>query len=690
MPLSVSSLHIYPIKSSAGLNLQQTQVSDLGFDFDRRFVVSDLQGQFITGRTSPALCLIEVKLHSNGIELIAPNMPPLSLKYESFSEKYQKVNVWGDIIKGQYCSDKASQWFSQYLQRKCVLLFFGNDSKREKYTHTEKEKSLAFADGYPLLLISQGALNDLNSRLEACDAQKVSMPHFRPNIVVDFDSLQEEVRLKHNYLTSNNLDKSNHYSTYIEDSWQHIRIGEIEFKVSKPCERCIFTTVDPITALKNEHKQPLKALQQYRKTLSGEVIFGQNLVPLTQGEIFIDDKVSIISKKTPPIFIDVMASNNRFKSQEEALQMLTCHKIIDETHDVKTFIFNLTSPRSYLAGQHITFSIKINGQEKMCCYTLSSSPTAKDYISITIKRLPDGLVSNYFHDKFKIGDQIRSKAPSGSFHLPEVIPKKVLFISAGSGITPMLSMLRFMVNSRQQSRHTKHLNEEVVFLHSAKKDQDLIAKNEIDSLISQHGNGKVIYAFTQQNKTSLLKSPTLNIETGRVSQTLLSQISHIAQFEVFVCGPSEFRKSVQQSLQSLGLERSQYHYESFGKRKVTSSAPEIKDEKPKIKTELETNNSTRFSKPKKTSITFEKWHKTIEINSKDLNEKETILEQGENASLILPYSCRAGMCGNCRAKLTKGQVKQLTNDGLSREEQSQGYILCCSAIAQGDISVLHD
>ncbi|MGB0936212.1 MAG: MOSC N-terminal beta barrel domain-containing protein [Colwellia sp.] len=693
MSLSVSSLHIYPIKSSAGISLSQAKVSKLGLAFDRRFVVSDLNGQFITGRTAPALCLIQVAVHHNGIELNAPNMPSLHLTYESFSQKYQQVSVWGDLIQGQYCNDEASKWFSRYLQRPCVLLFFGVNSQRNKYTNTEKEKSLAFADGYPLLLISKGALRDLNNRLIKDSAQEVSMAHFRPNIVVDFSSLHEETSLMQNYLVPPGKEMNSQYSRYIEDNWQHIRIGDVEFKVSKPCERCIFTTVDPTTSLKNEKRQPLKALQQYRKTLSGEVIFGQNLVPLTQGEIFIGDEVSIVSKKTPPIFIDVMPSENRLKNQEEARQMLTCNKIIDETHDVKTFIFNLTSPRSYLAGQHINFSININGQEKMCCYTLSSSPTTKDYISITIKRLPGGVVSNYFHDKFKVGDQIRAKAPSGNFHLPDDLPKKVLFISAGSGVTPMLSMLRFIVSSQQKTQQKSGFGEEILFLHSAKTDQDLIAKNEVDTLLTQHGNGKAIYAFTQQNHSSLIKSSTLEVEIGRIKQALLAKIKNISQFEVFVCGPSEFRKSIQQSLQTLGLTKNQYHYESFGERKISAPAPAVEIEKPLNESTTNPPNVAQDSsvtKPKSKRITFEKWQKTVEINAKDNNFEETILEQGEDASLILPYSCRAGMCGNCRAKLIKGEVKQLSTDGLSKDEIAQGYILCCSAIAQGEISVLHD
>ena len=122
---TVSRLHIYPIKSTAGLTLASSAVDELGLAFDRRFVVSDNAGQFITGRVEPKLCLIQTKLIAHGIELSAVNMPTLTLLYKDFSPQYQNVTVWGDEIAGQCCSTKANAWFSDYLQRPCLLLFFG-------------------------------------------------------------------------------------------------------------------------------------------------------------------------------------------------------------------------------------------------------------------------------------------------------------------------------------------------------------------------------------------------------------------------------------------------------------------------------------------------------------------------------------------------------------------------------------
>jgi uncharacterized protein YcbX/ferredoxin len=276
--VTVSNLYIYPIKSTMGISLPQASIDELGLAFDRRFVISDNSGQFISARTEPTLCLVKTLLTDNGITLSAPAMPTLFLVYENFSEQYKNVNVWDDEIAGQLCSTKANSWFSDYLQRPCQLLYFGRASSRVRKANTDNARRIAFADGYPLLLISQASLDDLNQRLLANNQKTVSMANFRPNIVVD------------NCLP------------FAEDGWQYIRIGEIEFKVSKPCERCILTTVNPENGIKDAKQQPLSTLKTYRQANSGEVLFGQNLIPLTSGRINKGDKLTVSQSQQPPIF----------------------------------------------------------------------------------------------------------------------------------------------------------------------------------------------------------------------------------------------------------------------------------------------------------------------------------------------------------------------------------------------------
>ena len=284
----VSSIHIYPIKSTAGISLPNSKVEELGLAFDRRFIVCDPSGQFITARTEPKLCLVQTTMTEQGVALSAPNMEMLTLSYQEFTDQYHKVMVWGDEVNGQFCSQKANNWFSDYLQRPCELLYFGKNSHRERKPNTDNARKIAFADGYPILLISKASLNDLNKRLLANSSnnspQDISMAQFRPNIVVD-DCLP-----------------------FAEDSWQHIRIGEVEFKVSKPCERCIFTTVNPSNGEKHPQQQPLKILKSFRQDHNGEVLFGQNLIALNKGTISQGDTLTVLNTQKPPTFISPQAT----------------------------------------------------------------------------------------------------------------------------------------------------------------------------------------------------------------------------------------------------------------------------------------------------------------------------------------------------------------------------------------------
>ncbi|MBL4823534.1 MAG: YcbX family protein [Colwellia sp.] len=306
MPVvTVNNLYIYPIKSTMGISLSDANIDALGLAFDRRFVISDSSGQFITARTEPTLCLVATTLTEQGIILSAPNMPTLTLSYKNFSNQYQNVTVWGDEIAAQPCPTAANAWFSDYLQRPCQLLYFGQASSRVKKSNSDKARELAFADGYPLLLISQASLDDLNQRLVANNQKTVSMAQFRPNIVV------------------------NNCLPFAEDGWQYIRIGDLEFKVSKPCERCIFTTVNPDSGIKDAQQQPLSTLKTYRQTSNGAVLFGQNLIPLTTGHIKQGDKLTVSKSQQAPIFnqpnsTSVTATSN--KKKKVNIHFATWHK----------------------------------------------------------------------------------------------------------------------------------------------------------------------------------------------------------------------------------------------------------------------------------------------------------------------------------------------------------------------------
>ncbi|NQY64335.1 MAG: MOSC domain-containing protein [Alteromonadaceae bacterium] len=687
--INLAQINIYPIKSSAGIQLSSSWVDEYGLSFDRRFVVTDNRGQFITARTEPTLCLVQANITATGLKLTAPNMPVLSIDYRTFGQSYQNVSVWKDTISAQHCQASYDLWFSEYLNKPCQLLFFGDGSKR---LVKDKTSQVAFADAYPLLLISESSLADLNQR----SSISIEMSRFRPNVV------------------------ASGCQAFAEDTWKHIRIGEVEFEVTNPCSRCILTTVDPLTGQKDPGLEPLASLKTYRKVASGDVMFGQNLVPLNQGQIKANDPIVVLDRKEPPFFVskkvvqkkvidnaaikdsahpaDILLqtnvrqtnllSNKLVKYPEQFT--LQCQKIIIETLDVKTFIFKNELPNTfaqqtginkitYLAGQHLPIILKINGKNVSGVYTLSSSPTRPEMLSITVKRIPDGRVSVYLHDHFKVGDVLQAKPPAGNFHQPQsnesnkpnksnesTNSSKVLLLSAGSGITPMLAMLKAMSDQA--------IDNNLTFFHSAKSEQDIIALDEVSALAKQHGNCQILYTLTRG------ASPQWQDYQGHLSGRMLKNIPDLVQREVYVCGPAGFRNSAKQLLLALGLPEEQYHFESFGYRKSPDTLNKSVDE-----SEDSNATVTQAIPNKKVSISFKSWGKDHQGNNQDY-----LLEQGENAGLILNYSCRAGMCGSCKVKLISGQVIQLDDDGLSDCEKKEGYILACSAIPQTDVVISKD
>lgn len=259
-------------------------------------------------------------------------------------------------------------------------------------------------------------------------------------------------------------------------------------------------------------------------------------------------------------------------------------------------------------------------------------------------------MSNFLHDTFNVGDTITCQQPGGEFHIDIENPSPILMLSAGSGITPMLSMLKAHTDLA-----TKH---DIVFFHSAHTDKDLIAYDEIKALARQHGSVRLDFTLTKQ------APPSWTDFQGRINASMLAKIPRLLERNVYVCGPEAFRDAAKALLLAQGLPESQFFYESFGLRQ----APQTQEP---------------TTTPKKdVSIYFKSWDKEVVGNNKD-----TLLEIGEEAGMILPFSCRAGMCASCKMKLVDGEVEVISNDGLTDFEQEKGYILSCSCIAKTNVTL---
>lgn len=262
----LSAIHVFPVKSCAGHAPADARVEARGLAGDRRFVIVDPNGTFVTGRQEPRLTRVVPEPTAAGIRLHADGRAPLDVIAPAGNAERLAVTVWDDRIDAAVCDPAADAWLSDHLGRPVRLAYMDDYAPRAVSLECGREGDVvSFADGYPLLLISQAALDALNAKL----ATPVPMTRFRPNLVVDGTA------------------------PHAEDGWQRIRIGAVEFDVVKPCVRCVFTTVDGTRGVYDASGEPLRTLKTYRRSPKG-ITFGQNLIPRGTGEIRVGDPVVVL------------------------------------------------------------------------------------------------------------------------------------------------------------------------------------------------------------------------------------------------------------------------------------------------------------------------------------------------------------------------------------------------------------
>lgn len=263
MTITLSAIYRYPLKSCRAQALPRSLLTMRGLQYDREWMVATAEGKYITGRTEPRLLLIDAEPTADGLWLKAPNCVDLFVPLGNFTETHI-ADVWENEFLARRGALDADAWLSAYLGQQVRLMWTGPESHRRVKRHPEIP--LGFADTYPLLLIGEGSLRELNSRI----GREMSMLRFRPNLVIA------------------------NTEPFVEDTWQRIRIGDVEFQLGKACERCIMTTLDPETAAKTPDSEPLRSLAKFRK-IDGAVVFGQNLLPLGEGELKQGMAVEVLS-----------------------------------------------------------------------------------------------------------------------------------------------------------------------------------------------------------------------------------------------------------------------------------------------------------------------------------------------------------------------------------------------------------
>jgi uncharacterized protein YcbX len=263
--IELSSMTYYPIKACRGFDVTESFVERMGLEHDRRMMVVTPKGKFLTQREHPKLALITPTLSGDSITLSAPNVESLQVEIQK-SGIAMPVSIWNS--QGVSAIDQGNavaEWLSDWLGAAVRLVHMDERFKRKlspEYAVSDADHT-GFADGYPILVISEESLSDLNSRLDS----PVPMNRFRPNMVVKG------------------------CEPFAEDAWKRIRIGGIEMAIVKPCPRCVVTTIDKDSLEKN--KEPLKTLNTYRKQQGG-AMFGMNVIPLGEGEIKVGMGVEVI------------------------------------------------------------------------------------------------------------------------------------------------------------------------------------------------------------------------------------------------------------------------------------------------------------------------------------------------------------------------------------------------------------
>lgn len=299
--MQISEINIYPIKSLKGISLDESVVEKRGLRFDRRWMLTDPNGMFFTQREVPKMATVEVEVLGGALRVSSDGFDSVEIPFEPDRGERESVTVWDSTFIGEAYVGAMNEWFSDVLSKRCKLVRMPDNGTRHVSPKFDLgEDTVSFADGYPLLLIGEASLDEVNERIRNADKagrvptddgdKSVPAPYpmnrFRPNVVV----------------TGTN--------PFEEDGWAKIKIGEAIFRVPKPCARCVMTTVDQATG-EFAGKDPLKTLASFRMAkdvfpgkleaigqTANAVLFGENLIPENPGaSINLGDEIEVLERR---------------------------------------------------------------------------------------------------------------------------------------------------------------------------------------------------------------------------------------------------------------------------------------------------------------------------------------------------------------------------------------------------------
>lgn len=338
---------------------------------------------------------------------------------------------------------------------------------------------------------------------------------------------------------------------------------------------------------------------------------------------------------------------------------LECVMVVPETADTATFTFRAPSGAwfRYEPGQFITLDLPLPGGNVQRTYTLSSSPSRPLSISVTVKAGPDSIGTRWMLDHLRPGTVLKAWGPSGIFTTRCEPGKKYLFISAGSGITPVMSMTTWAWDSGEMP--------DIVFVHAARSPRDIIFRQRLEEMADRVPGLQLHFTVDEPDPFS-----SWHGYRGRLNQIMLGLMaSDYLERDVYCCGPEPFMQAVRDMLVALGYDMERYHQESFDLPiRTEEDAPVLDDVIP----DEEASAQVEFA----SSGIVAKCHET-----------DTVLAVARASGLNIPSGCTFGLCGTCRIRKLSGEVHMVHNGGISDEDIEDGYILACCSHPIGAVAV---
>ncbi|MBS98300.1 MAG: hybrid-cluster NAD(P)-dependent oxidoreductase [Oceanospirillaceae bacterium] len=343
-----------------------------------------------------------------------------------------------------------------------------------------------------------------------------------------------------------------------------------------------------------------------------------------------------------------------------------CVKVIQETWDVNTYCFMAEQPVMFFfkPGQFVTLELEIEGEQIFRSYTISSSPSVPYSFSITVKRVPGGLVSNWLHDNMVEGTELAVHGPVGAFNSIDFPSQKVLFLSGGVGITPVMSMTRWAFDTNADI--------DMVFVHSARTPKDIIYQRELETISSRIGNFD-LHLICEKVEPG----QTWSGYRGFLDRIKLDMIApDFMEREVFCCGPTPYMKAIRRMLEDAGFDMKHYHEESFG------ATPETIEEQAVQDAEQAAEDLDAIAASDMFNVEFSKTGKSVRIAP-----GETVHAAAAKLGMHIPKACGMGICGTCKVKRIDGEIEMSHNGGITDEDVAEGYFLSCCSVPQGDVVV---